>query len=299
MHLLLREGAVLPSPVPVALDPAGARLLAELYAVPVPAGRVHVRAMMNSTVDGAVAGADGTSGSLRNPEDSFVFSVLRALTDVVLVGARTVRVEDYRRPQGRSDLLVPSRRPGGRGRPALAVWSRSGDLPDSIEADQPTFLITGSGTAARAARRAALPADQVIVADTPAQALAGLAERGLRAVQAEGGPSSLGRLAAAGLLDELCLSTTHRSVGGPSSRVLRGAAHEQDWELGSLLVGRHATISRYQRARDVDAAPSARSDDAAAQRRSPMDPASAGAAGSRTGTSIPSAATSRPSTRTR
>src|SRR5690625_4947420 len=92
--------------------------LAELYAFPREA--TWVRAMMNTTVDGAVTGADGTSGSLRNPDDSLVFGVLRALADVVLVGASTVRSEDYRRPQGRADLLSPSRRPGGGRRPALA-----------------------------------------------------------------------------------------------------------------------------------------------------------------------------------
>lgn len=248
MHLLMRDSALLPAPAPVSDDAAGARLLAELYAVPVPAGSVHVRAMMNTTIDGAIAGPDGTSGSLRNPEDSLVFGVLRALTDVVLVGAETVRVEDYRRPQGREGLLTPSRRPGGGDRPALAIWSRSGVLPETIEVGQPTYLVTGSDVAGRAAARARIPSEQVIVADSAADALRGLAEHGLRAIQAEGGPATLGRLAAAGLLDELCLSTTHRTVGGPSSRVLRGAPHEQRWALSSLLVGREATISRYRRA---------------------------------------------------
>ena len=247
MHLLMRDSALLPTPAPVTADAAGARLLAELYAVSPPPGSVHVRAMMNTTIDGAVAGADGTSGSLRNPEDSFVFDVLRALTDVVLVGAETVRVEDYRRPLGRGDLLRPSRRPGGAARPALAIWSRSGVLPTSIEVDQPTYLVTGSDVAEQAARRAGIPAEQVIVADTASQALQELAARGLRAVQAEGGPAALGRLAAAGLLDELCFSTSHRTVGGPASRVLRGAGHDQAWQLSSLLVSHHATISRYRR----------------------------------------------------
>lgn len=248
MHLLMSQGALLPAPAPVTADAEGARLLADLYRVVLPAaGGVQVRAMMNTTIDGAIIGADGTSGTLRNPEDSFVFDVLRALTDVVLVGAETVRSEDYRRPLGRSDLLSPSLRPSGAGRPALAIWSRSGELPTTIEADWPTYLITPSGDARRAAERSGLTEERVILADTAAAAVQGLAERGLRAIQAEGGPSALGRLSAAGLLDELCFSTTHRSVGGESSRVLRGAPHEQAWQLSSLLVGQHATISRHVR----------------------------------------------------
>lgn len=248
MHLLLRDGALLAAPHPLGAGPEAARTVAGLYALPeLPAGAVHVRAMMNATIDGAVHGADGTSGPLRNPDDSLVFGVLRALTDVVLVGAGTVRVEDYSRVQGRDDLLDPSRRPGGAPRPALAVWSNSGDLPETLDRRGGLYLIASPEAAAGAGRRAGLEEEQVIAAATGLEAIQGLAARGLRGIQAEGGPSTLGRLAADGLLDELCLSTTHRTVGGASARVLRGAEHDQAWQLASLLIGEHATISRYRR----------------------------------------------------
>lgn len=248
MHLLLRDRALLPSPVPVPADAEGARALAALYAAPeLPPGAVHVRAMMTTTIDGAVAGADGTSGSLHDPDDSFLFSVLRALADVVLVGAATVRAEDYRGVRGRADLLRPSLRPGGAPRPALAIWSRSGELPDYVDPDQPTYLLTPSAGAKDAARRSGLPAAQVLTADSPLEAVDALAARGMRLIQAEGGPSALARLAEAELLDELCFTTAHRTVGGPSPRVLDGAAHETRWTLESLLLGEGATLSRYRR----------------------------------------------------
>lgn len=249
MHLLLRDAAPLPSPVPVPADAEGARALAALYAAPeLPPGAVHVRAMMTTTLDGAIAGADGTSGSLHDPDDSFLFSVLRALADVVLVGASTVRAEDYRSVRGREDLLRPSLRPGGAPRPALAIWSRSGELPDYLDPDQPTYLLTPSAGAKDAARRSGLPAAQVLAADSPQEAVDALAARGMRLIQAEGGPSALARLAEAELLDELCFTTAHRTVGGPSPRVLDGAAHQTRWTLESLLLGEGATLSRYRRA---------------------------------------------------
>lgn len=249
MHLLLRDGAPLPSPVPVPADAEGARALAALYAAPqLPPGAVHVRAMMTTTIDGAVAGADRTSGSLHDPDDSFLFSVLRALADVVLVGAATVRAEDYRGVRGREDLLRPSLRPGGAPRPALAIWSRSGELPDYLDPDQPTYLLTPSAGAGEAAERSGLPAAQVLAADSAEGAVEALAARGMRLIQAEGGPSALARLAEAELLDELCFTTAHRTVGGPSPRVLDGAAHETRWTLESLLLGEGATLSRYRRA---------------------------------------------------
>lgn len=243
MHLLVRDGAPTPA-IPVPPDTDGARALAGLYAY---GPDVTVRAMMNTTIDGAVAGRDGTSGSLRNPDDSFVFGVLRALADVIVVGAATVRVEDYRRPLGRSDLRATSLRPAGGAHPALAILSRSGELPPSVGADWPTLLVTPRSGVARASRRSGLRPQQVIAADGPAEIIAALAARGLRGIQVEGGPSTLGRFAAADALDELCLSTTHRTVGGTSPRVLDGPLHEIDWDLRSLLVGPHASCARYRR----------------------------------------------------
>lgn len=246
MHLLWNDAAPLPAPEPIGMDDAGAQRLAEIYAPP--SDRDHVRAMLNTTLDGTVAGADGTSGSLRNPTDSFAFGVLRALTDAVLVGAATVRAEDYRRPLGRASLREPSRRPSGAGCPALAIFTRTSDLPGSIEADWPTLLVTPPRHGAGAGARAGIPPEQVIEADSPAIAIRSLHRRGLRTIQCEGGPSVLTDLLAAGVVDELCLSISHRTVGGQGPRLAAGADLDQDWRLASLIVGEHATLTRYLRA---------------------------------------------------
>lgn len=245
MHLLLRDHVPLPSPTQILPDADGARLLAEIYAYD--PRRVSVRAMMNATVDGAVTGADGTSGSLRNPTDSYLFDVLRALADVVLVGAATVRAEDYGDIRGRSDLLEPSRRPMGAASPALAVLSRSGNLPASITADPSLLLITDPQHRVRVRETSAVPDHRVIAASTPGEVVEALARRGYRGIQCEGGPSTLGAFAAAGVLTELCLSTTHRTVGGASKRVFDADAHDQPWRAASLIVGQHATLARYVR----------------------------------------------------
>ncbi|MDO5662822.1 MAG: dihydrofolate reductase family protein [Brachybacterium sp.] len=246
MHLTIDGGELLPAPLPIRADDAGAEMLAERYAFP--ADRPFVRAMMNTTIDGAIAGADGTSGSLHNPDDSFLFGVLRTLPDVILVGAETTRVEDYRRPGGRRSLREPSRRPSGAHRPAVAVMSVSGDVPTALGADWPTYVLTPSDGLQAARNRCPLPANQVYPADTAEQMLDVLAGLGLQAVQCEGGPSALARFAAAGLLDELCFSVSHRTVGGPSPRVMDGDAHDQAWYLETMLLGEHATMTRYRRA---------------------------------------------------
>src|SRR5699024_6290073 len=62
-----------------------------------PVGRVPwVRSNFVTTVDGAVQGRDGRSGTINTEADHLVFDLLRALCDVVVVGAGTVRRERYR-----------------------------------------------------------------------------------------------------------------------------------------------------------------------------------------------------------
>jgi riboflavin biosynthesis pyrimidine reductase len=53
--------------------------------------------------------------------------------------------------------------------------------------------------------------------------LARLADRGLLRVLAEGGPSLLGAFIAAGLLDEICLTSAPVLVGGGAVRIAAGA----------------------------------------------------------------------------
>lgn len=245
MHLLYCDAAPVPAPEEITRDADGAARLAELYAPP--ADRLSVRAMMNTTVDGAIAGPDGTSASIAHPVDSFLFGVLRALTDVVVVGASTVRAEDYRRPGGRRDLRERRLRPSGEQYPAVAIMTRSGDVPEEVEEHWPAYLVVPHESVASVQGRTHLPADHVIAADSIQEMLGALQERGFRAVQAEGGPSQIARFLAEDALDELCFSQTHITVGGQSPRVVDGASLRREWELSSLIVGEGATLQRYRR----------------------------------------------------
>ena len=73
------------------LDLAG---LATAYGAPTDAPR-WVRVNMVTTLDGAATGADGVTGSINSPADKIVFDLLRALSDVVVIGAGTARTEGY------------------------------------------------------------------------------------------------------------------------------------------------------------------------------------------------------------
>src|SRR5205823_3118949 len=62
---------------------------------------------MISTVDGATAIA-GKSGGLGGPADKRVFAAIRSLADFILVGAGTVRAENYGPPPAGARLVIVS-----------------------------------------------------------------------------------------------------------------------------------------------------------------------------------------------
>ena len=216
----------------VLLDPRrpadpGARVtasdLADLYAFP--RGRRWLRTNFVSTLDGSGVGADGRSGSINTPADNRVFALQRDLCDAVLVGSGTVAAEGYQRITPNRRRAVP---------PALVVVSGSARVPDGlakpVEGRGAGLLVTcaGAGTAALTAARETLGADAVLLAgddsvDLPT-ALDALAERGLRHLLCEGGPTLLAAALAVGVVDELALSVVPTLVGGDGTRITSGAA---------------------------------------------------------------------------
>jgi len=203
--LLAPDGS--PGPMGGALDDT-----ALLAAYACPGGRPWLRALMLQTADGSVTGGDGRSGSISGPGDRRVLRAVRANADAVLVGAGTARAEGYR------PAAVPI---------ALVSLSLDLDLSAALFADAVHRTLVITCAASDPARRAevARAADLVVAGDTHvdlAAAIAALRERGLRRVVCEGGPSLLAAVAAAGLLDEVCLTTAPLLVAGDASRITRG-----------------------------------------------------------------------------
>lgn len=92
-----------------------------------PAEGTWLRANFVSSIDGA-ATRDGLSGGLGDAADRRMFELLRYEADVVLVGAGTLRVEEYGGLRV-SDAAVAWRTDAGMpAHPALALVSRSLDL---------------------------------------------------------------------------------------------------------------------------------------------------------------------------
>ena len=82
---------------------------------------------MVGSLDGA-ARHEGKSAALSSAADMRIFGVLRALADVVVVGAETVRQEGYRPAKAREVFAERRAADGQPPAPAIAVVSRRLDL---------------------------------------------------------------------------------------------------------------------------------------------------------------------------
>jgi len=204
------------------LDDAG---LAQLYAYPRPG---WLRANMVSSADGA-GSFEGLSGGLSSAADRRLFALLRALCDVVLVGAGTARAEGYRPARRRPELA--GLREGRTATPPIALVSRALDLDldatlfTGAPPDARTIVITCATSPADRRAEVARAADVIVAGEGAVDlelALEALRERGLGRVLCEGGPQLLGFLTAAGLLDELCLTVSPLVAGPGATRITAG-----------------------------------------------------------------------------
>lgn len=209
------------------VGPMGPGDLAAAY--PWPASGSWLRVMMVMTLDGAVAGADGRSGSISSKTDREVLAEVRRLSDAILVGAATVRAEPYGPLRARPEAAAERASLGLAPAPVLVVVSRSLDLPweapmFGASTVRPVVVTTESSgqEGLRAAREHAdllvLPGDRV----EPRALLDRLAGAGLGRLVCEGGPGLVSVLAAGGAVDEVDLSISPllsgggRPPGGPS-----------------------------------------------------------------------------------
>jgi riboflavin biosynthesis pyrimidine reductase len=224
----------------------------------VPSGGSWISFNFVSSADGA-ATVEGRSGKLGNADDQHLFQLMRRTADVILVGARTVRVEGY----GGELLSGEARRwrteRGLPAHPPLAIVSGTLNLDPALDVFtkapvRPMVVTVGS---APADRREALGevADVVLAGGETLNVdvlVAELAHRGLHRIHSEGGPTLLGTFQAAGRVDELSVTVSPLLVGGTARRiadVLPGTApaKPQDLELAHILKSGSMLFLRYLR----------------------------------------------------
>lgn len=203
-------------------DPGTRDWLTGLYA---PGARSFLRLNFVASVNGSVVGEDGTSGSLTSRADRTILGVLRAAADVVLVGARTVRREGYVSPKSAR----------------LAIVTRSGDLTGVTfrDASTPPLIVCPASAASRVDEQLGRTPYELVPLSgesmDPGEVRRLLEDRGLPGIVCEGGPSLAAQFVDAGMVDELCLTTSPR-LRAPGLPLFPRLADTVDARLASLLA---------------------------------------------------------------
>ncbi len=228
--------------------------LEDLYR-PAGTGR-HVRANFVTAVDGAVE-VDGRTGGLGSDDDHRVFATLRALADVVLVGAETVRREGY----GPARVAAGRRRRrearGQRPLPVVAVVTARALLDPQARlfaegGEVPRTLVVTCEAASPERRRALAEVAEVVTCGGDSVDLAGalalLGARDLDRVLCEGGPTLVTQMMAGGLLDELCVTQSPLIAGPGRGQLTAGDSFASPipLHLEGLLAGDGALAARYR-----------------------------------------------------
>ena len=202
--------------------------------------RPWVGLCMVASIDGSIA-VDGTSAKLSSPTDTAVLARLRKLADVIVVGAGTVRDEGYGKPAKHGQRI--------------GVVTRSGrlDFENELFSSGAAFVITtGSGACD-------LPAgiDAVRVGDDDIDLKAALERlpdvaEATDYVQVEGGAALNGAFFDADLIDEINLTTSPATFGGPGPRLASGAPpHAHRFDVTQLAIDEQSFVyTRWLRRRD-------------------------------------------------
>ncbi|MDQ6836100.1 MAG: dihydrofolate reductase family protein, partial [Actinomycetota bacterium] len=180
--------------------------------------RPYTVANFVASVDGRASFA-GRSGPLGDDGDKALFTALRAQADAVLVGTNTLATERYGRLIPDPEVRARRRSAGRRPEPILCTATRSGKLPLDIpvfaEPEAEIVVFTGAKVSLGpvAARVDVVRTEAGKLSFTTA--LAELrAQRDIRALLCEGGPTVLGALVREQALDELFLTVTAKLAGG-------------------------------------------------------------------------------------
>jgi riboflavin biosynthesis pyrimidine reductase len=250
-----------------------------LLTIPLRSDRPTVMANFVSTIDGIVAlGTGELSGggpiSGFHEPDRFVMGLLRALADVVVIGAGTLRGSDAHRwtpahvhPASAASFAAWREAMGLPPAPTTVIVTAGGDIPtDHPGLADPAIPVVVATTPAGASRlgrsdvgghvavrtvetRDALAAHDVLRLAT---------EDGARVVLTEGGPHLLGSFVDADLLDELFLTVSPQLVGrGGQERLglvegLSVAPEAGRWQhLVSIRRSTDHLFLRYRRTRDA------------------------------------------------
>ena len=214
-----------------------------------------VRAMMVMSLDGAISGSDGRSGSISSPTDRLIMKQVRSFSDVVLIGASTMRAEKYSPMKVLPEILEERRSQGLDDASVTAIVSASLDLPWELpvfsESYRQPIVITTSICDEAAAIEASKHCELIRVTDinsNPGAIVDALTDMGLKRIVCEGGARLLGDLTKAGRVDEFDVAISPTLANNGQALLHADFDAPQKLKLAHVLQDEGFLFTRYLRA---------------------------------------------------
>ncbi len=198
--------------------------------------------------DGQFVGPNDTSRDLTSAQDLSLLLLLRALSDVLLVGANTARQENYRAPKKRAEFAFLNRPT-----PTLAIVSSSLDFDLSSTlfhgGEQQTIVINaGNDEPSNELLKVAKVLPVLSDGNFGIRLIETLSNLGFPKVTCEGGPELLSQLLAADVVDEYDL-TISPIVSGVQSSLPNVLPNDLNWHLAASAIAGDFKFQRYLRNR--------------------------------------------------
>lgn len=214
-----------------------------------PAGRPYVFTNFAVTVDGR-ATLGGRSGAIGSSTDTAMLMALRAAGDAVMVGAGTIRAENYGRVLPGAEARAGRERRGLPADPLTVVVSDSLELPweaGLFTCGEGEVVIVTASDREPPATSTPVEVDRHPGGVDLTVALGRLRERrDIRGLLCEGGPTLHGGLLAGGLVDELFITLGPKLGGGDGPGLAEGLAERPvELELRWLLGEGDELFARY------------------------------------------------------
>lgn len=203
---------------------------ADLALPAAPAGRPLVGVNMVTSIDGRAQLA-GKAEGLSGRADRRLLQLHRVAYDAVASGVGTLRADDFYSHLP-ADLATRREAAGRTPQPTAVLIAGTGPVPTDrrwfSHADQRRILIVGGGPAIGEP-----PGTELLVAPTdepdPGWVLERLAERGIRSVLLEGGPTTNAAFLAADAIDELYWTVGSRLLGSDALPMIAPVPGGSPW----------------------------------------------------------------------
>jgi len=208
---------------------------------------------MVSSLDGS-ATYQGISGGLGGPADLLALSRLRAANDVSLVGAATVRDEDYLPLTGTPERQADRTGRGLTAAPRLAIVTATANLDPTAKVfhnpdEKPLVLVPdGVDTTHLSDVAEIVRVGSVVAGIDPVAIRQQLADLGLHRILLEGGPRLNAAFALADQIDECFVTIAPTLVSGDGRRMIEtGPEVHHGFEVSSVYLYEDDLLLRYVR----------------------------------------------------